>query len=634
MDTLRLAASEAEEMVRRLAEKQSPDGTWRYCFEMGTMTDALTIITFRSLEVEEEATIEQCAERLLRLQEENGAWKQYADEKDGGNLPATVEAYYALLYSGKVRPEEERMRRAKQYILSRGGLPAVDSLMTKLALAATGQYPWPRSFRIPIEFLLLPPSSPLSFYDFVGFARVHIAPVLVMTDRRFALRTARSPDLSDLFPGGSREMRPDELDRAWADFFGKLASGLGKLAGAPEQLHRQAVRQAERYMLERIESDGLLYSYASATFMMIFGLLALGYEKRHPVIEKAVRGIKDSACRAGTTVHIQNSLSTVWDTALLSHALLRAGLSPAHPVVRRAGAYLLSRQHRKRGDWAIRNPEAVPGGWGFTDATTLNPDVDDTSAALRVMKPMIGSAPGESAALYRGAYNRGLQWLLSMQNDDGGWPAFEKNTDNRLLTLLPVDGADAAAIDPSSADLTGRALQFLGDTAGLANRLPNVRRAVRWLERSQETDGSWYGRWGVCYVYGTWAALTGLLAAGCGGDHSAVRQGVRWLLDIRQPDGGWGESCASDRRKAYTPLAASTPSQTAWALDALIAASSRPTAEIDQGIRAMLESLRRGGWAASYPTGAALNGVFYIRYESYNDIWPLLTLANYIRKYG
>ncbi len=260
---------------------------------------------------------------------------------------------------------------------------------------------------------------------------------------------------------------------------------------------------------------------------------------------------------------------------------------------------------------------------------TLHPDVDDTTAALRSIRRSAGSDPS-----YGTSWIKGVDWLLSMQNRDGGWAAFAKNTDLGILRHLPIEGADAAATDPSTADLTGRTLEFLGNHAGMKLETGRIQRAIAWLLRHQQADGSWYGRWGISYIYGTWAAVTGLTAAGLPGDHPAIRKAVAWLLRIQNPDGGWGESCRSDIVKKYAPLGASTPSQTAWAVDALIAGEQKPTAELERGIRYLLLSQNKLDWTAAYPTGAGLPDGLYIHYHSYRYIWPLLALAHYREKFA
>jgi sporulenol synthase len=620
--------SEVNEEIRRmrvrLEQWQQQDGSWRFCFENSLLTDAYMIIVLRTLEVPHEALIKQLHDRIAAEQESNGAWKVYHDEEDG-NLDATVNAYFALLYAGYSKKTDESMMKAARFISSKGGVKQVKTLLTKVFLAAAGQYPWPTSMMIPLEFLLLPTTSPINFFDFSGFARVHFAPILIMADLKFVKTNAATPDLSEL----TLPVRKNpESPRGFQDLLNEVHSGIKQLTSFPQQLHKRAVRYAETYMLERIEADGTLYSYSTCTLLMILCLLALGYDKNHPTINAAMSGLYSMLWNMNGKIHLQNSPSTVWDTALLAAALQQAGTSPEHPSIAKAVHYLRGMQQSKLGDWSVHVAFPVPGGWGFSESNTINPDVDDTTAALRAIHATTQRNPE-----YLDIWNRGLNWVLSMQNKDGGWPAFERGVTNKLLTLVPVDGASAAAIDPSTADLTGRTLEFLGTTAGLVVHQPIVRRGADWLFTNQEADGSWYGRWGVCYIYGTWAALTGLLAVRTKPDHPAVTKAVDWLLSIQNEDGGWGESCYSDSVKHYVTLGASTPSQTAWALDALIAVCEEPLPAINKGMRQLIQLMHKDDWTTQYPTGAGLPGSFYSHYHSYRYIWPLITLSNYKKKY-
>ncbi|GFZ79607.1 squalene--hopene cyclase [Paenibacillus marchantiophytorum] len=635
MPVWRDVAAEIHRMTGMLERVQKEDGSWRFCFENGILTDAYLIIVLRTLEQPQETLIRQLHDRIRSQQEANGAWKVYQDEEDG-NLDATVDAYYALLYSGYSQKTDEPMLKAARFILSKGGLQQVKTVLTHAFLAATGQSPWPTSLKIPPEFLLLPPSSPISFFDFSGYARVHFTPILIMANLGFSKRNAAAPDLSDLYTRNdwaSVERHNAEWEdltstRTLKELLRTIQSGLKELSGLPWLLRDRGMQYAEQYMLKRIEADGTLYSYSSCTLLMIMALLALGYDKQHPVITNAISGLSAILWNLNGHVHLQNSPSTVWDTALLSYALQQAGTSPNHPSIRKSLEYLLRVQHTQLGDWSFHVSHPLPGGWGFSESNSINPDVDDSTAALRAIRGLSLVDPE-----YRDAWNRGLNWVLSMQNKDGGWPAFEKGVTNKLLTLFPIDGAADAAIDPSTADLTGRTLEFLGTTAGLDRKHALIGRGADWLLSNQEANGSWYGRWGICYIYGTWSALTGLAAVGFGADHPSIRNGVQWLLSIQNADGGWGESCTSDRSKRYVPLGASTPSQTAWALDALIAVSPAPSPEIDKGIERLLSLLHLDDWTTRYPTGSGLPGCLYTDYHSYRYIWPLLTLNQYHNKY-
>jgi len=619
---------EIHRLTTMLIRQQKQDGSWRFCFENGVIIDAYTIILIRLLKIEnEEDLIRKLHDRILAAQQPEGNWQWYRDEENG-NLSLSVEAYYALLYSRYSRSADEPLKRAERFIRSQGGLNHAASILTRSILAATGQAKWPHSLTsIPLEMLLLPDSFPINFFEFSGYSRVHLAPMLIMADRRYSARTDDTPDLGALrTERASSDEKPSRGFQEWID---QLHSGMKKLIGAPHTLHEAAIAKAERFMRERIEADGTLYSYASSTVLMILALLALGYDNKHPLITHAVRGLIGMRYRTADGTTIQNSPSTVWDTALLAYALQEAGTTENHPAIRQASSYLLALQHRKPGDWTRHNPNPVPGGWGFSETNTINPDVDDTTAALRAIRPLV-----RSDSTFRESWNRGLNWVLSMQNQDGGWPAFEKNVDKYMLTWVAIDGAKSAAIDPSEADLTGRTLEYLGNFAGFDEGQEFIKRGAKWLADHQEENGSWYGRWGICYIYGTWAALTGLTAVIRSPEQNeSIRKGADWLVRIQNADGGWGESCSSDRLRRYVPLGESTPSQTAWALDALIAVHPRPTEAMNRGIRRLIASMQEDHWTVSYPTGGGLPGHFYVRYHSYPYIWPLLALSHFRKKY-
>lgn len=620
--------AEINRLVLQIKEDQNTDGSWSHCFETSVAIDAFMIILLKSLGWEDKELIKRLVRRIGDKQSIRGTWKAYPDEQ-GGNLSLTIEAYYALLASGHKKKTDRKMKKAEAYITSKGGLKEATTL-TKVILAITGQLSWPKFFPIPIEFLLLPPNAPISFYDFSGYARVHITPMLVVADRKFVLKMPESSDLSHL--NLQRDAGEDWFfqnrgheARSCVEY---IKHTVKKLIGLPNELHEKGLKRAEKFMLKRIEADGTLYSYFIPTFLMIYALLALGYSKDDRVIRDGVKGLMTLACETNEQTMMQLTTAGVWNTALLSYALQSAGVSYASPEVKKSLDYLVERQHENYGDWKIRNPNVLPGGWGFSNINTMNPDVDDTTATLRAIRRATAKQ-----ADYKGSWYKGVNWVLSMQNDDGGWPAFEKNTDNEILTWLPIDGSEHVNIDPSSPDLTGRTLEFLGSEIGLTVEHHQVRDGVAWLKENQESDGSWYGRWGIAYIYGTWAAVTGMKAVGASSDDPSIRKGANWLLKIQNGDGGWGESCASDVERCYVALRESTPVQTSWALDALIAVYDQPTDAINRGVASLLAQLKRWNWTYCYPNGGGLPGSFYFYYHSYNYIWPLVTLSHYVKKY-
>ncbi len=612
------------QLVQQLKNDQTPDGSWNYPFETGISTDAYTIILLRTLEINDEHLIGELTARILSKQEANGAWKLFHDE-DGGNVSATVEAYYSLLYSGFVSKEDNRLLAAKKFILANGGLEK-SHMFTKIMLAVTGQYPWPAYFPIPVEIILLPLHFPINFYDFSVYGRANLAPLMILASKKYVKTTTRSPNLSNLFLSGATDefLNIQEIQ----DFFSMFEHDLKSLLGLPQTIHSLAINQTKQYMLDHIEPDGTLYSYFSSTFLMIFALLSLGHSNSDPIVLKAVKGLKAMKCTINGHTHMQFTTATVWNTSLISDSLQKAGVPSTDSVIEKANEYLLGQQQSKYGGWAIHNPGVLPGGWGFSAINTMNPDIDDSTASLRAISQLV-----QKDTRFYQAWGKGIIWVLSMKNRDGGWPAFEKNVDNELLNLLPIEGGKFFLTDPSSADLTGRTLEFLGNYTNLPKSHDSMKRGVDWLIHNQEKDGSWYGRWGICYIYGTWAAITGLTAAGIRPESPIIQKAVNWLHAIQNPDGGWGESCKSDLAFKYIPLGSSTLTQTAWALDALIAVSEKITPEINAGITYLLESYDKDDWTLSYPVGQLMGGGFYVHYHSYQYIFPLRALAQYQRKF-
>ncbi|MGP4060514.1 squalene--hopene cyclase [Halobacillus sp. H74] len=627
----RFVASEMERLTNILKKDQSPDGSWDYAFETGVSTDAYMIILLRSLEIHEEKLVQALVERIISKQEKNGAWKVFYDE-DQGNLSATIEAYYGLLYSGFVHSDAPHMVQAKQFILKQGGLNKA-GMFTKIMLALTGQEAWPNLFPIPLEAILLPGYSPLNIYDISVFGRANIVPIMLLAHKKYRLTTSRTPDLSHLY--AQRDLYSDhdiywEQMRTieWRNYLSSLTNSLQSSFHTLSNLEEIAAEQAKQYMLKRVEPDGTLLNYFSATFLMIYALLSLGISKKDKRITNAVNGLKSMATFIDGKIHMQYTTADVWNTSLISYALQEAGITENAEVIQKANRYLFSRQQYKYGDWVVHNTYTRPGGWGFSNLNTIHPDVDDTTASLRAVRKDIASQPD----LHQ-VWERGTQWGIAMQNNDGGWPSFERNVDKKILNLLPVQGAKLLLLDPSTADLTGRTLEFLGNFTNLNQSHSLIKRGVDWLRKDQKQNGSWYGRWGICYIYGTWAAVTGLMACGANSETPMVRKAVQWLKEIQNEDGGWGESCKSDTEKSYVPLNASTLTHTAWAVDALIAASPTTTPAIENGIQFLIEKGNNRDWTSDYPKGQGMGGAFYIHYHSYRYIWPLLTLSHYKQKF-
>jgi sporulenol synthase len=612
-----------QKIINKLKHDQFPDGSWKYPFETGIATDCYMIILLRTLGIHEEKLVRKLCERILSKQEKSGGWKLFFDEEKD-NVSSTLEAYYALLYSGYYKKNDPRIMAAEKIILANGGVQECH-MFTKIMLAVTGQINWPTFFPFPVEMMLLPASFPVNIYSISVFGRANLVPLMILFKQKKQFNTVMSPDLSALMVGE----RFDFFDYdEWSELFSAIQKGITQFNGVPGFLHQQALEKMKQYMLARIEPDGTLSNYFSSTFLMIFALLSLGHRKSDRMIIQAVAGLKGMRSVIKGLPHMQYTTATVWNTALISTALQNAGVAYTDPVIDQSNQYLLRRQQTKYGDWVVHNPGGSPGGWGFADLNTIHPDVDDTTAALRSLTRMISIEP-----LYYRSWKKGLDWLLSMQNHDGGWPAFEKGIDNHLFNMLPIEGAEFLLGDPSTPDLTGRTLEYLGLYTNLSHHHRAIRRGVNWLLKQQRQDGSWYGRWGICYIYGTWAVLTGLVAAGEKLDSPAIVKAVNWLQGIQQRDGGWGESCKSDKQRIYVSLGTSTLTHTAWALDALISVSNKATDTINKGMAFLLENLDADDWTTEYPAGQGMAGAFYMHYHSYRYIFPLLALSHYHNKY-
>ena len=608
---------EMNRIVDQFIRDQSDDGSWQYPFETGIGTDCHMIILLRTLEINDEAFIKELVERIAGKQQKDGSWGLFYDEGKG-NLTSTVEAYYALLYSGYRDRDDPDIQAARRFILANGGATEVH-MFFKVLLALTGQCEWP-PFPIKIEVLLIPDSFPINLFDFSMFGRTNIIPLLILANLGFSRRTLRSPDLSDLYL--KKENRFFTEDPEFRSVIHSIQKGVKGLKDYPGNLRELALNRAEQYMLDRIEPDGTLCNYFGSTSMMIFALLARGYSNTHPVITRALQGLNAMTCRIDGELHCQYSTATVWNTTLISYALQESGVPYSSNAVQKANRYILSRQHVKYGDWVIHEPNLLPGGWGFEDMNTIHPDIDDTTAALRAIREL-----AIERVDCRQAWDRGINWLISMQNNDGGWAAFEKNVNKKILNLLPIEGGKDLLIDPSTVDLTGRTLEFFGNYTHLDFHHPMVKRGIRWLLKNQESDGSWVGRWGV-YIYGTWAAVTGMVAVGISPNHPAIQKAVNWLKAIQNQDGGWGESCKSDIENCYVPLGESTRTHTAWALDTLITAAAEVTPDIKRGAAFLVDGKEKD-WAKAYPKGRGMAGAFYINYHCYEYVFPLLALAHY-----
>jgi sporulenol synthase len=392
-------------------------------------------------------------------------------------------------------------------------------------------------------------------------------------------------------------------------------------------------------MLERREDDGSVAGYHSSTVLMLFALRALGYERQHREIRRALSALRRTYYTDETKrfYHQQTCDGHVWNTALAANALLGAGVKPEHPAIKGSVHYLLEKQHSRSGDW-LRNNPVEPGGWGFSSNNTRHPDVDDTVAVLDVLAVCQNHGVKIGQPL-----QKGIRWLLGMQNDDGGWSAFDRNCNKQWMEKLPANDMERTIVDPSTADITGRVVDFLIRNQVVSPGSRVIHKAIRWLQENQEADGSWYGRWGTTYIYGTWCVLKGLCTAGVSSGDAALQRSKDWLLQIQRGDGGFGESCESALAGTFIPLHISLPSQTSWGLDALLHLYDVEKAPLEKhrlaracqrAARYLLNSGENGVWSEDMPTGTGFPGSLHIRYHIYPRVWPLAALAHYNRTFN
>jgi len=617
-----LAPTRAEAIGRSceaLFARQSPEGFW--CGELtadATLESDYILLQLWMHQPEGDSWDPPSRERIgkacgsiLERQLADGGFNLYR----GGpaELNATIKAYCALKLAGH-SPESEPLRYARRSILELGGLQGANSYV-KINLSLFGLYPRQHAPSVPAEIVLLPGNV---LYEMSSWTRSILVPLSIVQARGSNRRAPSGFTLDELLlPGVSMKLPKrnrlsvlfHHLDRVF-----KVWEKRGS-----QKIRDAAIRQAEHWILERTRFTEGLGAIYPAMMYFIMALDALGYPKDHPDLVDAVRHFESLLIETPGRFVFQPCLPPIWDTALTAFALGEAGVRDDRRMTR-AADWLLSKEVRRKGDWSVKRPDTEPSGWAFEFANEFYPDIDDTAQVLLALLHAKASDPQAQASCER----RAINWLLAMQSEDGGWAAFD--VDNNWAVLNQVPFADHnAMLDPTCPDITGRVLECLC-RRGLANH-DAVRRGVAYLLQAQEKDGSWYGRWGVNYIYGSFLAMRGLAASGAPGARDAVARAAHWLRRIQNDDGGWGESCASYDRDHFVP-APSCPSQTAWAVLGLLAANHRESAAVRRGVEFLLDRRNPDGtWPEDATTGTGFPTVFYLTYAMYRDYFPLLALA-------
>ncbi len=556
--------------------------------------------------------IQQCCRAILDRQLPGGGWDLYPGA--GPDINLSVKAYTALKLAGH-DPAAEPMRRARAAVLDLGGVQTCNSY-TRINLSLFGLFPQKFVPTVPPEIVLLPGAI---LYEMSSWTRAIVVPLSIV---QAAGRERRTPDgftLDELFAPGRK---PALASREGLAFLFHHLDRLVKIWDKRgfKNLRATALREAERWVLDHTRyTDGLGAIYPSMMYM-VMALDSLGYPADHPDMIEAVMRLEALIVERDGGFFFQPCVSPVWDTAIAAFALGEAGLADADRL-RSTADWLISKEVRRRGDWSIKRPNLEPSGWAFEFSNEFYPDIDDTAMVLLAFC----HAKSADQARQERVVRRAINWLLGMQSKDGGWAAFDVDNDWQILNRLPFADHNAM-LDPTCPDITGRVMEALV-RQGVPRDHVAVRNGVRYLLGCQEGDGSWYGRWGVNYIYGTFLALRGLNASGEASARGAMQKGAGWLRAVQNRDGGWGESCSSYLKNHFVS-AQSTPSQTAWALLGLVAAGDTGSPAARRGIEYLASTqLDDGSWHEELCTGTGFPNVFYLNYHMYRHYFPLLALA-------
>ncbi|MCX6892943.1 MAG: squalene--hopene cyclase [Verrucomicrobia bacterium] len=566
---------------------------------------------------------------ILSMQLPDGGWNIYP----GGpaEVNATIKAYLALKLAG-VPVTDPHMLRAREMAMSLGGVPRMNTF-SKLSLALLGLFPWQYVPTIPCEIILIGKWFYVNINEMSSWSRSILVPLSIINHFKPTRPPKNNVNLDELYPDGIHErdlaLAPDPERLTWRNFFLWL-DRLHKFAEwfAEHNVHpfrKRALRKAEQWMLERFEgSDGLAAIFPGMLNSMI-ALNLLGYPDDHPQIVRIEEQLKMHQHEDDRTVRIEPCLSPVWDTAIVTMCLRESGVPEDHPAIKKAAEWLMTKEIRFRGDWQYKNPAKVePSGWVFEFENKWNPDVDDTAMVLLALRKV----PTGDRQRRDECFQRGLTWMMTFQCKDGGWAAFDKDCTKGVLEKVPFADHNAM-LDPECADITSRILELLG-YEGWSVEHPQVQKALRFLREHQEDDGSWYGRWGVNYIYGTWQVLRGLRALNLDMSQPWLTRARDWLESVQHEDGGWGERCNTYDDPVFKGQGPSTASQTAWAVMGLCAFDDPERPSLQRGIEYLVRMQNDdGSWTEDEATGTGFPKVYYLKYDMYRNSWPLLALAAY-----
>ncbi len=611
---------QVEEAVRKSCQYfcrvQYPEGYWWAELESNVTITAEYVMITRLLGIPIADKEKSIVKYFLGRQNDNGSWGLYYG--DGGELSTTIEAYFVLKMLGQ-DPESAPLARAREFILQRGGIEA-SRVFTKMWLALFTQYDWDNVPSMPVELILLPSHLYFNIYEFSSWARGTAVPLSIVLSIRPKIRLPERMCIPELYAPVQEKKFASRVHKLFF-LFDRVAK---KVEERPiEGLRRKAIEAAKNWIIDHQEDTG---DWGGIQPPMVYSLLALhylGYPLNHEVMAKGLKALNDFCLEDECGMRMQSCISPVWDTALTGLAMLEAGVPPEDPVLERSARWMMTQQILTGGDWQVKNC-CRPGGWAFEFSNSRYPDVDDSAVVLNVLNHF---NPDRLDGL-QCTKTRGLEWCMSMQSTNGGWAAFDRDNGMEILNRIPFADTEAM-VDPPTADVTGRMLEVMG-AFGYDSDHPVAKRGIKFLKELQEEDGSWWGRWGVNYIYGTWSVLRGLVSIGEDPKSPYIRNAMHWLKDHQNPDGGWGETCDSYKCPELRGQGPSTPSQTAWALMGLLAGGEEKSPEVSKGFQYLLRTQKAdGSWDEIHFTGTGFPKHFYIRYHNYRNCFPLMALGQY-----
>lgn len=640
-DALIAARSAVDRAAAALLSLQKPDGHWCAELEGDSILNSEYTLMKWILREEDDPRLPKILTYLRRLQRPDGAWGQYPGS--GVDVSATVKAYACLLLDGD-DPGEPHMQRAADAIHVHGGAEACNSF-SNFYLAALGLIDWDAVPAIPPEMIYLPRWFYFHLDKVSAWTRTMILPLAICTALRPVRSLPASISIDHLFNDirfkKTLSKKFDSFPLTWNNFFLAVDRVLKIVQRADASpLRRSALKQAEQWILDRASArhtEGLGAIFPPMVYLQI-AFDALGYERSHPVMQQAERDLDDFIIEEPDHIRIQPCFSPVWDTGIALYALTECDKTIDNsPEVRRACDWLLAKENRLAGDWA-RTVDAEPAGWYFEYRNEWYPDVDDTAMVAMALHRAGGQAN-------RAAGERGVQWILAMQNDDGGWAAFDKTRDRPILEKVPFADHNAMQ-DPSCPDITGRVLECLA-WHGIRADNPAVQRAVKYIKSKQEPEGCWFGRWGVNYIYGTWQSIGGMRHIGVDMTQPWIQRAGHWLKSVQKPDGSFGESANSYEDPSLKGIGPSTASQTAWAAMTLQVVFGPDDPDLARAIRWLCNTQLSaadapnrllnpdgdppGSWVETEFTGTGFPRVFYLRYHLYRLYFPLMAIARWAK---